>query len=433
MFQFNASPCLFAPLPTNNFVESSPILALKGSRANATQFVERKPRKKVDLHVQEAEDHVTLTFQKIIPDKTISDAIYLAASQLTQNRSPSYRIARDFFGNEYIYQEEEDADAILREAISKIDVRRLGASLSKKAFQDYELTLDNSGHVLSISSQNDGLYKQISFASAVEDFRVLNCRMVGDRTAQLQIAVQQPVNFFVNAVHAVQPVQASSACVKLAWAPRKCISGRRDNSHYEISKPPIYATQQENSDSESESKTASEAESESETQENVPQDKGAILAAALGLVQNELSEDSQSPDEIEPVHLETHKQRDSKPKEHKRKQSKAERKKRVADKKAKLIEEKRMRRLRANLDNQINAAENKSESEKASPQSVVININFANQNGDSQSTKESRNQRKSRSRSPLVLEDVEDEEINRYNQSLQRSPRGSCIIDDDEV
>lgn len=386
-------------------------------------------RETVKHEIDENDKEYVLSLYKTVPEEKVSKAVYERLQEVRDNYAPKYQLVRDYFGNEFYIKEDKHEDAIIEEAIAQLDMTQIGRQLAKQAFQDYEITLNHTGDELAVVSQHDRYEKIFTLGSECEDVRVIGCEMISESVARLKVGIQKPAR--------PEPVTFATPIQFQILVPSQQQQESQE-SNSESERQEIEDALQAKQRRELQKKERKEARRVQKRQEKARRnEERRQQEAALEQEQQRLAQEEARVAEerrrLEVQAAEEERQRRAylEAKQRAREIAEAEEKeKKIAEMKQKLIAEKRSRRLQQ----QAEQTPEPSEPERKSPNNVVININFgAPENvpsSEDQKDKARDQPKRSRSRSPVVLEDVEDEEINRYQQSLSRSPRGSSVIDD---
>lgn len=352
--------------------------------------------------VDESPDGYTLWLSKKVPRGMIADAVNEQIAQLKEDLyRPTYHLVRDVWGNSYFVEEEADEESLLREALSKLDMKAIYRKIARNLFQEYEIDLNHRGDQLTVTSRKDGITKSFEIGSTIEDIRVTGCKL--DESQE-------------HAVLRIELIKSDGCKGKsddlanlIQWSQSEEKSQREEEEKKEI---------EAKSAAEAKAKVAAEAKAKMEAE--LKKQFESQLRAKFEADQEARRQEKLREEKIKRQH--ELKRRIAREEEEKRnrehaRQEEEERKfyqQQLKERKAFLVEQQRAKRLRA-------------EQKKApqSPKTVTININFGN---DESAVEDDQNSLK-RYQSP-VLEDVDDEETERFNESLSRSPRGSSIIED---
>ena len=175
------SPCLFQQLPVfhdKNVLDKSPLFQAFGE--NGCQN-----NRKVVLTTEKTTKGLLLTFKKQLPSSLYYQAIEEQYYKIRQNLKPTCHVVTDFFGNQYYVANQLNEQDI----IDQIDRNAIGRKLAKGMFQDYSLELSHDGAKLTVSSKRDNIDETLRFGSLIADFHVVGCGVVNDDTAVLKIDV----------------------------------------------------------------------------------------------------------------------------------------------------------------------------------------------------------------------------------------------------
>ena len=113
----------------------------------------------------------------------------IAAIQAKYAAAPAYSLVSDVFGNQYYVDNTARVQAQMQEELQAIDMAPVGRRLAKQSFRDYALELSHDGLELTVSSLSDGEQRALRFGSALSDFYVKACTVEDGRVAVLQIGV----------------------------------------------------------------------------------------------------------------------------------------------------------------------------------------------------------------------------------------------------
>lgn len=402
------SPCLFQQLPVfheKTILRQAPLFQdFANNKCNSND--------RVILTTKESSKGVLLTFQKQLPYNKYYQAIEEQYHNIKQTIKPTYRIVTDFFGNQYYVANQIDEQAVL----DQIDCNAVGRKLAKEMFQDYSLELSHDGSKLVVCSSRDNINEKLQFNSFISDFQVVGCGVINENTAVLKIDVI-----------------------------------------FETKKELLEAQYQKEEQEDEKKRLAEIKETERISrleQERIRKQKEAERIA-LEKERREKSESTmklKAKQELEKkLALEKEqKEQERREEELKRKQEEERRIKREKtlqehiEYQRSLVEEER-RRKQEKLQQESLLASKLDAMVSDSNNVVNININFHNENdndisgyessavesavSDSEDSETSISHSLRRYSSP-VLEEVEDDEMSRYNESLIKSPRGTSIIED---
>ncbi|CUS24161.1 LAQU0S14e01508g1_1 [Lachancea quebecensis] len=429
MFHFSQSPCIFDHEPAvEGFLPFSVAPEHKKRRVCCPPFHHnalQRERKGIRFDITENQQEYVLSIYKNVAEDTMSKAICDQLQKIRNERPPTYHVVRDFFGNEYYVEDHEDEDDFMRHAIANLDLSPIKRQVARQVFKDYEITLNHRGDELVLLSRKDGLYKEFSLGIEFEDVSVKGFDMISESVAVLKIGIKKAQKEAPKAYRIeFQPSYESQQDEELEQQQQQRLIEAAQEE--ELAKKEAAAIQKQRERAQAAQYAEVQKQEERARKESTAlkelEEQRRIEAAAL------------KKREEQRVEKEAEEQRAKKEAEEREREQDAakreERKRAISQKKAFLVEQKRKRRQQ---ERQKRAKSQKSESQPAAssplpndpPHNVVININFPNSLSEKTPEKT-----RGRSRSPVVLEDVDDEEEFRYRRSLNRSPRGSSIIDD---
>ncbi|SCV04547.1 LAME_0H19306g1_1 [Lachancea meyersii CBS 8951] len=412
MFSFTESPCIYDRRPAlDAFAPFGMVPGSKRRRVNhqplhATNL--RPVQSSLKCDVVEKDDEYVLSVYKRLDEDVLGNAIYRHLQKLREERAPSYHVVRDFFGNEYYVEDRCDEDVFMREAMATLDLPSIQHQVAKQCFKDYEITLRHRGDELVVVSRRDNFYKEFALGVEFEDVCVNGFEMVSDTIAALRVGIKKP------ALRTVLPINLrivggnAERNTPVIAAGEADLSGCFEKQEQVIQRAQELARRKQKIHEAKE--LARREQAMQEAQELVRREKA---------IQEALSK-HQAKQKAEEEATRLKAEEEAAKEEASNRTAQRNRKKVIAEKKAFLLEQKRKRREEQEDKNACVAA---SRTQTPSPQSspVVININI-------DTHARNRDPDHAQSHSP-VLEDIDDEEVQRYHRSLYDSPRGSSIID----
>ena len=403
MYGQSYNPCLFQQLPV--FHEKN----ILGQSSLFQVFTESScyNNSNVILITKKTPKGLTLTFKKQLPLGVYYQAIEEQYHKIKQTLKPKCCVVTDFFGNQYYVANRVNEQDI----IDQLDCNAIGRKLAKGMFQDYSLELSHDGSNLLVSSKRDNINETLQFDSLISDFHVVGCGVVNDDTAVLKIDV----------------IFESKELLEIKYQPEE----------QEAKKEKLV----ENKEPEKISILEQEKTREPEGGEPVTLEKERQKKSAETM---EVKADQELKKKLTFETEQKEKQRHEQ--ELKRKQQEEERIKREKilqehiEYQKSLVEEEQ-RRKQEKLQQAL--LDEEKEKKVQSNNIVNININFhsdsdasgyesASVESTSSDGEESEgyvSQQLRRCSSP-ILEEVEDDELSRYNESLTKSPSGISIIED---
>ncbi|QHS73448.1 Btn2p [Saccharomyces paradoxus] len=404
MFSIFNSPCVFEQLPSSSqpvnsryFDCSSPVSYYpECKRRKAVKANPRAPKKSdrncfetLRYALAETPNGYTLSLYKQIPYELFSKYVNEKLSELKESHyRPTYHVVQDFFGNQYYVEDEADENALLRSAFEDLDFKAIGKKIAKDLFQDYEIELNHRGDELSILSKKDNIFKDFPLDQVFEDVFVIGCGVENidddsrEKCALLKIGLVK---------HGREDVACDINKPKMTIK-----ESPRDQSEGNIDMP--------------ESSSEEEAEEVKESLTKEEQIKKWIEEERL------MQEESRKSEEEKLA-------RENEERQKKGKQAKLKAKKEslMKKQKAKRVEQKKLQKFNSLTTSKIETSDNtgstESDNESINSESDTILDSSVLSNTLKKHV------------SPL-LEDIEDEEVDRYNWSLSRIPRGNSIIED---
>ncbi|SCU88455.1 LANO_0D02146g1_1 [Lachancea nothofagi CBS 11611] len=430
MFPFGQSPCVYERQPAYETFAPFAIVPGNKKRRVCQQSPHRaslpRGRDSVNFDITEENDQYVVSIYKQVSENLLSDAVCRYLQKLKETRAPTYHVVRDFFGNEYYVEDEQDEAAFVREAMANLDMASIQRQAAKNSFKDYEIILNHRGDELVLSSRRDNIYKEFALGVEFEDICVNGFEMVSENVAALRIGIKKPIQ-----KAAILPLE--SRMIGCDNATRKAVVLRDESAQREAAERK--AAERKAAEREVAQREAAQrkvAEEEAAHRMLVLQQEVAHREAVMREAKRLQEEALKAAEETRARELHMQKKAEKAAKKAADHAAKNKRKHAIAEKKAFLIEEKKKRRDEEARE--MSASSNThtpSRSSSASP--VVININFAAPTGSEPQVPQKQvsqqlQKTRGRSHSP-VLEDVDDEEVDRYRKSFERSPRGSSIID----
>ncbi|CCF57199.1 hypothetical protein KAFR_0C02060 [Kazachstania africana CBS 2517] len=176
-----ASPCLFEQLPAFqqpqqqfNFPCFQPAFVHSSNE--------------VIFSTSKTEHGLIVTLSKPLQRDIFKKAVEERVIELQQSTKPSYRLVSDIFGNQYYI---EDKFSTQKSILEGIDYKSIGRKVAKESFRDYEIELNHSGEELVFKSSGDKLVKTLHFDNIVDDFYIYNCNVEenNDDIAFLKIGI----------------------------------------------------------------------------------------------------------------------------------------------------------------------------------------------------------------------------------------------------
>ncbi|QLL32996.1 hypothetical protein HG536_0D05180 [Torulaspora globosa] len=419
MFPVIQSPCVFETLPSlNMFGFEQPVVApvpkrRRGLGRSSGQYLRYMPsRASASLRytVDESPEGYTLSLWKEVPDGLVAGAVESEVVKLKEESyRPNYHLVRDMWGNSYFLEEEADEEELMREAFSRLNMKTVSRKVARSLFQEYEIDLNHRGDELTVTSHKDGVSKAFEIGCRIDDVKVVGCKL--NETLEygiLQIALVK-----------------SDEC-----------RGKTDNLARLIQWSQSQSTGNSEEEESQESEKARRA-AEAEAQEAA--DKAIEEADIRAKVEAQVAAKLEAEIEARKAEEQRKKEEQQRNEEKERKQREAELRRRIAEEErekrvkeeARRLKEQQLKEKKAFLIEQQRAKRLRSEQAKtaSSPKTVTININFGNDDSNEREDTKERSDSLRRYQSP-ILEDVDDAEIQRFNESLSRSPQGSPILEE---
>lgn len=363
--------------------------------------------------VDESPEGYTLSLWKQVPEGMVASAVEGEISNLKeQSYRPNYHLVRDLWGNSYFVEEEADEEELLRDALSKLDIKAINRKIARSLFQEYEIDLNHRGDELTVSSRKDGISKAFEIGCQIDDVKITGCRL------------NEKQDYGVLQISLIKS--------------RECRGQTNDLARL-IQWSQLQPTPEDEAQKDEESLKAAEAKQadidakrEAEMRARIEAQIAAKLEAERQVHEAEerkkielqrIQEEEKKRVELQRAQEEERKQKEAVLKrrianEEKDQESRRLKQQQLEEKKAKLIEKQRAKRIRAE---KVKAA--------SPPKTVTININFGNDDSPMHDSDEVAVHSLKRHQSP-VLEDVDDAEICRFNESLSKSPKEPPIVEE---
>ena len=377
--------------------------------------------------IQPVNGGAILTMKKRIPASRFKAAVQRRLNEIRESYSkrPSYKLVTDIFGNRYYVDNREQLRAQMAQEMQSIDTKPIARQVSKSAFKDYELELEYSGVVLHVRSHNDAVDREFEFGGVIEDFSLAGCTMESDDIAVLRIKVTlQRSDESSDSQEKVKKVE---------------IRDKREVEHEEKSTKTATTTTATTSKADDKVQKSQKVSPSSSPRVKSNEPKKIRRCNADKIKAKKLAEQAAAMEKARLKRLQQQQQQQQEEeKEKKRRQEEQERLakeeerikreqllKEQAEYQRQLVEEERQlraeRQRRAVAMAAASSAVNSSDSEMSDAESI-------SSVGDD-ALRTSAGPALSKTVSP-VLEDVEDEEMERYNESVRRNSGSRSIIED---
>lgn len=414
MFTFTESPCIFEPIQLFNSAVtapqfSSPVQKRRRICRAPSNSYHYKPQHKLQYDIDENDKECILTLYKPVSQAKLSDIVYTHLMDARDSYVPKCQLVSDFFGNQFYIQEDLSDEEILRKALNSLDMQKIGRQIAKENFQDYEITLNHEGDELDIASRNDDLIKKFDLGNVFEDVRVISCEMISENVSALRIGIEKPKQETIE----TEKKQHDPLNNLLEW----CARNQQEESTTATEKTQTELKLQ---------RQIEQRKAEEERQRQEEALKEQLLLKERNLQEQREREKRKALLAERKAQLVEKREREER---EKREREEREKEKRIAERNAQLLEEQRVKKLREQLNKKLESSEKlvqkSSDTQNSSPQHVTININFNTPEKQTSSVSRQLPQ----PASPVLLEDIEDEEIHRYNESVSKSPVETSIID----
>ncbi|CAI6525284.1 AIS_HP2_G0020190.mRNA.1.CDS.1 [Saccharomyces cerevisiae] len=408
MFSIYNSPCVFEQLPTFN----EPTISHHFERSSPMYYPECKRRRAVKANLKPSKgksrdwsqtlkyaltttpNGYTLSLYKQVPYELISKYVNEKLDELKESHyRPTYHVVQDFFGNQYYVEDEVDENALFRSALKELEFKAIGKKIAKDLFQDYEIELNHRGDELSILSKRDNIFKDFCLDQVFEDVFVISCGIENmdddsrDKYALLKIG--------------------------LVRQERKNITPNASQQKVLLNEPKEQPQEDINT-----------CQSFPEQEEVVEPETSLLKEEQIKkwIEEERIMQEESRKAEKQKLAVESVKRQ----KKEKQAKLKAKKESLIKRQKSKRAEQKKIPESNSSTFSEI----------KTNFKDNNINTDFAQSDNESINSESDTNSDSSMSSNALknfvspVLEDVEDEEVDRYNESLSRSPKGNSIIED---
>lgn len=379
--------------------------------------------------IQPVNGGAILTMKKRIPASRFKTAVQRRLNEIRESYSkrPSYKVVTDIFGNRYYVDNREQLRAQMSQEMQNIDTKPIARQVSKSAFKDYELELEYSGLVLHVRSGNDAVDREFEFGGVIEDFSLAGCTMESDDVAVLRIKVtlQSENSNNDNNQEEVKRVE---------------IRGKPEAEHKQKSTKAATTTTTTTTASKVDGKVqkSQKVSPSSSHRVNSNEPKKIRRHNADHVKAKKLAEQAAAAEKARLERVQQEQEEKRRQEEHQRLAKEEERKKREqllkeqAEYQRQLVEEERQlraeRQRRAMAAMAMAVAATAERSAVNSSDSDVSDAESVSSVGDDE-WKAGTGPALSKTVSP-VLEDVEDEEMERYNESVRRNSGSRSIIED---
>ncbi|QLQ80094.1 hypothetical protein HG537_0D00940 [Torulaspora globosa] len=419
MFPVIQSPCVFETLPSlNMFGFEQPVVApvakrrrgLGRSSGQCLRYMPSRASASLRYTVNESPEGYTLSLWKEVPEGMVASVVESEVIKLKEESyRPNYHLVRDMWGNSYFLEEEADEEELMREAFSKLNMKTVSRKVARSLFQEYEIDLNHRGDELTITSHKDGVSKAFEIGCQIDDVKVVGCKL--NETLEygiLQIAL----------VKSDECRGKTDSLARLIQWSQSQSAGNSEGDDAEINERSRRAAEAEAQEA------ANKARREAEIRAKIEAQLAAKLEAEK---ETRKAEEQRKKKEQQRIEEEERKQREA---ELRRRIAKEESEKQ-AEEEARRLKEQQLKERKAFLIEQQRAKRLRSEQAKStsSPKTVTININFGSDDNNERQDTKGQSDNLKRYQSP-ILEDVDDAEIQRFNESLSRSPQGSPIVEE---
>ncbi|CDH12468.1 uncharacterized protein ZBAI_04254 [Zygosaccharomyces bailii ISA1307] len=129
----------------------------------------------IRYEVEEADrGYILSLYRPLKKDALKSELNRQLASLKEQLYKPTYHYYK-FLGG--LVEEQPDEEALLRQAMSQLDVDAVCRKLARNTFRDYKIELNYRGDELAIVSRLDGVAKEFDLGTHINDLEILGCRL----------------------------------------------------------------------------------------------------------------------------------------------------------------------------------------------------------------------------------------------------------------
>ncbi|QLG71194.1 hypothetical protein HG535_0B02320 [Zygotorulaspora mrakii] len=455
MFSVIQSPCVFEPLPILNVLEGDqlcygPELKKRRSVGNPCRYSRPAPKTSpisMRYSVEENDDSYILSLYKKVPEGRIAEMVNQELVKLKESAyRPIYHVVHDILGNSYYLEEEQDENELIRKAMSQLNMNAIYRKVAREAFQDLNIELNHRGDELTVSSQRDGISKSFEIDEQIADVRVVGCKYdeVNEYgILKLMLEKISNTNNLVTLLKLSESDQLRSSGQQRI-AREAALEGKANQDEAERQKREeakrtnALAEEQKEKHMQERAIALAEEQRRKRLEEEIAyalakqQKEKQMKERAIALAKEQREKRIEERKLIEAKEKEAEKERKlaithqnariRDEAERAKLQKKIAKEQKLKQRKAALVAEKKAARLQKQF-----------EKDSAGSKNIVININF---NGDQKGewTKNHRNEdfvgtELKRITSP-ILEDIQDEELDRFNASLMKSPTGSSIIEE---
>ncbi|CCK68518.1 Btn2p KNAG_0B00700 [Huiozyma naganishii CBS 8797] len=367
------------------------------------------------LVTKEVEGGLLLTFQKQFDPEIYRAAVIRELQKLRDSVEPTYRAVTDFFGRQYYVANEISEHELLQ----KIDFPLLERQIAKQLFQDYSLELSHDGSNLAVSSKRDKLEETLQFEFPAEDIRVVGCGVLDDTTAFLRVAVDSKNNELENTMKAVQRENERIAREEQEEAAQRIRERKQAKQQQE------QRLKKESEAREKRERIRVEKEKQSRLR-RAKQDrqlKEKHLEQQQKLEQHKLEQQRQLEQQQREEELQLQKARDDEERREKLLMEQREYQRQ-------LVEEEQQQQRKKLQASEAQPATSSAESVTEPIHRIDINFGGHTSSRPASPSNSAISETPRRRRSSPVLEDVDDDEISRYNRLKGRLPTGSAVVED---
>lgn len=350
-----------------------------GSMSHQVRNLAKKHHSTVPIkyEVEETERGYVLSLYRRLDQNALRQEVNKQIAALKEQLyKPTYHYCQ-FLGG--LVEEQADEDSLLRQAMSQLDVGAVCRKLARNAFKDYKIELNYRGDELTIVSRSDNVAKEFNLGTHIDDLEIIGCRL--DKSCN-------------NAVWRILLVGSDKVAGQVMQVLPEQTPNRERQTPFEIEQA---QTQEdpEDEDWEHESHTQPEAEV---TQEQEQEGHEREYEPDQTKAQQHYREESESQMESESENSDSEQESDAQ-----------EESEETEEPEASMEESK------------VQQPENMVDDSRSARSKIEIRFH------DSEpSTKECH---LSRRNSP-IMEEVEDEEVDRFRQLVRRAPTGSAILED---
>ncbi|EDO15918.1 hypothetical protein Kpol_480p5 [Vanderwaltozyma polyspora DSM 70294] len=483
MFQAFQPPCIFETAPIFNPFFNDRIVEQERFRRYCHQQKAENTELKYDI-IQKSDNKLILSLYANIPEDVYKRELVeqLTAIEAELNK-PGYKVVQDLFGNQYLVEQNLNEFELRREAMNTLDINSVNKKAAKIAFKNFKIELNNLGNEIHVANENLGISKVFSIPN-IEDINVSDLSTVDgnhrfDKLAVLKIEISlknesvetQKLSTF--SIPILGRDEELSLDKLIAWSHKKAqeltdettiskkkedvkVQGENDERQKRICEKKAYMIEKQKIKKELKKQDEIKRQQELQRQQE--------------LKKQELQRQQELKEQEELRKLELKKQEELKRQEQLRRQEELrrqeierkeqQRRELLRQQELKLAELKRKQeaelkelerqqrlqrealKLQKEEEARLNEEKRQIDLEKqremlnemfkndAPRKTLTVDESVLESDDELTTTLSNASESKRRSSSTPSLEDIEDEEDNRYRESLKRSPSGNVLLED---